>query len=108
MASEPLILSTAQANAAVNLLDNFEARTGAAKVGALQSFSVGVASAALAANAATLTIQLPGRAPVEATRSAFAGGGDIATWRGRASAGHDVLLTMDDGRRRGARPHLRR
>ncbi|MEO6065988.1 MAG: zinc-dependent metalloprotease family protein [Lysobacterales bacterium] len=94
-----MLFSSVQA--APSLFSEPEARAGTAKAGTLETYNVEVATTALTANSATISIALPGMPPFEATRSIFNDAGSNATWRGRSAEGHDVLLTISGEKVRG-------
>ncbi len=99
--SAAALLFVAHAHAAPELLSQIQAGAGStAKAGTLAQFDVRINAEALASKPAALSITLPGREPVRATRTAMSGESG-ATWVGRTADGHDVVLTSRSGMVRG-------
>ncbi len=99
--SAAALLFVAHANAAPELLSEIQAGAGsAAKAGTLAQFDVTINAGAVASKPAVLSIALPGREPVQATRTAMSGESGN-TWVGQTSEGHNVVLTSINGKVRG-------
>ncbi len=97
------LLANFPVHAADNLFrsDTVRARSADLERGKMERYAIETNGAALASMPATMTIALPGRAPITATRKDSSTKGSITTWHGRTAEGHDVLLTSADGETRG-------